>query len=104
MNMLAELGVMGAIMMMIFARNFYVRSTLLIIGFVIMGYFSGGTLVVPPYFALAAFVGLQRAIDLQSRPARTARPLAQARRSGGSGGWVVSHSVSGVFGRRGRPR
>lgn len=104
LNILAELGVMGAIMLVIFARNFYVRTTLLIMGLVIIGYFSGGTLVSPPYFALAAFVGLQRAIELQSRPARTARPLAQARRSGGSGGWVVGHSVSGVFGQRGRPQ
>lgn len=89
LNILAELGVMGAIMLVFFARNFYVRSTLPIIGFVVIGYFSSGTLVAPPYFALAALAGLQRAVELRRRPAIAARPIAQARPSRLTGGWAA---------------
>lgn len=90
LNILAELGVMGAIMLVFFARNFYVRSTLLIVGFVVIGYFSSGTLVAPPYFALAALAGLQRAMELRGRPTtRVSRPLAQAWRSRPTGGWAA---------------
>lgn len=69
LNTIAELGILGGVLIFILLRNFYCRQSPMVFGFSLLMMLSAGTLIIPSYLVLAAIAGLE--IDRARRPTPT---------------------------------
>lgn len=60
LNMIAEMGIFGCILLLAFAGNFVCRTAPLVTVMALVMILSSGTMIMPFYFVLAAICGLER--------------------------------------------